>query len=181
MAELTDAFGKMAKPQILAIVQARSGSKGLLGKNIRPLLGKPLMAWIIAAARKSRWISRLVLSTDSEEYAAVGRSYGAETPFLRPTIYATDTTTDLEVLTHAVSWLEEHENYRPDIVVRLQPTNPTFPPAMIDKGIEMLIEDPRAESVRPITISPKHPYKMWCFIEKTEYIEPFLIGQFQSG
>ena len=161
-------------PSILAVVQARAGSKGLPGKNMRVLLGKPLLAWMIESARRSKRISRLILSTDSPEYASIGRSFGAETPFLRPAEYATDTATDVEVMTHAVSWLKQHEEYEPDLVVRLQPTNPTFPTELIDEGIRMLMEDPPADSVRPIASSPKHPYKMWRWKEDGRSIEPFI-------
>ena len=165
------------EPVVLGLVQARAGSKGLPGKNIRPLLGKPLLAWMIESARQSRRINRLILSTDSEEYAAIGRDYGAETPFLRPAEYATDSATDLEVMTHAVTWLREQERYQPDVLVRLQPTNPTFPPSLIDEGIDLLLADPKADSVRPVTLSPKHPYKMWRFVREGPYIEPFIPAQ----
>jgi len=162
------------RPEVLAVVQARAGSRGLPGKNIRPLLGKPLLAWIIEAAARTAGITRLILSTDSEEYAAIGRRHGAQTPFLRPAAHATDTATDLDVLTHALTWLEEHEGYRPDVVLRLQPTNPTFPSPLIDEGIRKLLADPTADSVRPITPSPKHPHKMWRWVEGTDDIQPFL-------
>lgn len=162
------------RPEVLAVVQARSGSKGLPGKNIRPLLGKPLLAWIIESARGAQRISRLILSTDSAEYAAIGRQHGAETPFLRPAEHATDTATDLDVMTHAVSWLQAHEGYHPEIVLRLQPTNPTFPSALIDQAVELLLEDREADSVRPITPAPKHPYKMWRWREGRRWIEPFM-------
>ena len=162
------------RPQVLAIVQARAGSRGLPGKNIRPLLGKPLLAWMIEAASQAAGISRLMLSTDSEEYAAIGRRYGADTPLLRPAAHATDTATDLDVLTHALTWLQQHEGYRPDLVLRLQPTNPTFPSQLIEEGIRKLLAAPEADSVRPITVSPKHPYKMWRWLDGSEFIQPFL-------
>ena len=164
----------MREPEVLAVVQARAGSKGLPGKNVRMLLGKPLMAWIIEAARASRRVSRVILSTDSQEYAAIGRRHGVEVPFLRPTELAQDTSTDLEVMTHAISWLKEKEGYRPDLVLRLQPTNPTFPSHLIDAGIELLLSDPQADSVRPVTLSPKHPYKMWRWSSHLPVIEPLL-------
>lgn len=170
----------MKRPDVLAVVQARAGSKGLPGKNVRLLLGKPLMAWIIEHAGQAQRITRLILSTDSEEYAAIGRQFGAETPFLRPPEFATDLATDLQVMTHALTWLGEHEAYRPDIVVRLQPTNPTFPGELIDRGIRMLEEEARADSVRPITPTPKHPFKMWQRDPATEWITPFLAPA-QSG
>lgn len=164
----------MPDPIVLAVVQARSGSKGLPGKNIRPLLGKPLMAWMIETARRCKRIDRLILSTDSPEYAQIGRSFGAEVPFLRPRELATDEATDLQVMTHALTWLRENERYEPAIVVRLQPTNPTFPNELIDLGIEKLLAQEKADSVRPITLSPKHPFKMWRQAERGPWIEPFI-------
>ena len=77
--------------KILGIIGARSGSKGVPGKNIRPLLGKPLIGWIIEKAKKSKYINRVIVSTDSEQYAEIARSFGAETPFLRPKEFAADT------------------------------------------------------------------------------------------
>ena len=164
----------MAKEIVLAVVQARAGSKGIPGKNIRPLLGKPLMAWMIAAARRAQRIDRLILSTDSPEYAQIGRSCGAEVPFLRPKEWATDSATDLQVMTHALKWLEEEEGYEPDVVVRLQPTNPTFPAELIDRGIEMLLAERDADSLRPVTPSPKHPFKMWQWADGERWVTPFV-------
>ena len=164
----------MPKPTVLGVVQARSGSKGLPGKNVRPLLGKPLMAWMIEAVRRSKRIDRLILSTDSPEYAQIGRSFGAETPFLRPKELATDAATDLDVMTHALTWLREKEGYEPEIAVRIQPTNPTFPTELIDAGIERLLAQPEADSLRPVTPSPKHPFKMWRWGSEQPWIEPFI-------
>ena len=161
-------------PEVLAVVQARAGSKGVPGKNIRPLLGKPLLSWIIESARGARGITRLILSTDSQEYARIGREYWAETPFLRPPALASDAAADLEVMTHALGWLKEKEGYQPEIVLRLQPTNPTFPTELIDEGIRLLMENPEADSVRPITDSPKHPYKMWRPVAGSPYIQPLM-------
>jgi CMP-N-acetylneuraminic acid synthetase len=161
------------RPGVLCIVPARSGSKGVPNKNIRPLLGKPLMGWTIEAARRATQVTRVICSTDSAEYAEIARQYGAETPFLRPAELARDTTVDIEVLTHAVSWLAEHEQYRPDIIIRLQPTNPTFPSELIDRGVEALLNRPDADSSRAVTLSPKHPFKMWRLNDGASTIAPF--------
>jgi len=177
--------------EILGVVQARSGSKGLPGKNIRPLAGKPLMAWMIEHALDSKYMTRIICSTDSQEYAQIAREFGAETPFIRPKEFATDTANDIHVLTHAVQWLQENENYRPDIIVRLQPTNPTFPTEKIDRGIELLLADEEADSLRPVFPTPKHPYKMWKMSkdrksivppfpkEMTGFDEPYAMGRQQ--
>ena len=157
---------------ILGIVGARSGSKSIPHKNIRPLAGKPLMAWIIEAAKQSKYITRLVLTTDSPEYAQIGRTYGAEAPFLRPAELATDTASDIDFLTHAVSWFEEHEKWKADIILRLPPTTPLCKTETIDACIELLLNDPSATSAHSIASAPKHPYKLWK-IEKDELL-PFI-------
>ena len=146
---------------ILGIVGARSGSKSIPNKNIRPLLGKPLMAWIIEAAKKSKHVTRLILSTDSEGYATVGRQYGAETPFIRPAELANDSASDIDFLTHAVQWLQDNEQWKADIILRLPPTTPLCVPESIDACVELLLNDPEATSSRTITSAPKHPYKLW--------------------
>jgi len=91
--------------EILAIIPARGGSKGIPHKNIRPFSGYPLIAWSIAAARQAKAVTRTLVSTDDEEIAALARQFGAETPFLRPTELAQDNTTDLPVFQHALRWL----------------------------------------------------------------------------
>ena len=159
--------------KIVAIIPARSGSKGVPGKNIRPLAGKPLLGWMVEAAKRSRFIDRVICSTDSAHYAEIARRHGAETPFLRPAEYATDQATDIQVLTHATGWLEQNEGYRPDIILRLQPTNPTFPTDLIDAGIAKLLEDAATDSVRAVAVSPKHPFKMWKLRRDEDVIEPF--------
>src|SRR5215212_3193924 len=94
---------------ILALVPARGGSKGIPRKNIRSFAGYPLIAWSIAAAKQSGLVTRVIVSTDDEEIAAVARELGAEAPFLRPAEFAQDTTIDLPVFEHALNWLEENE------------------------------------------------------------------------
>ncbi len=163
--------------KVLALIPARSGSKGVRDKNIRLLAGKPLLAWMVEKAKRAELVTRVIVSTDSERYAEIARRYGAETPFLRPAELASDVANDLQVLTHAVTWLGEHEGYRPDLVLRLQPTNPTFPTTAIDEGIRLLLDHPQIDSVRAVTPSPKHPYKMWRQAGDDGRIEPFLSRQ----
>lgn len=158
--------------KVLGVVGARSGSKSIPHKNIKPLLGKPLMAWIIEAAKNSPYVTRLVLSTDSPEYQAVGRKYGAETPFLRPAEFANDTASDIDYLTHAAGWFEKNEGWKPDIVLRLPPTTPLCTTASINACVEHLIKDPEATSARTITIAGKHPYKLWKIVG--EELHPFV-------
>lgn len=149
------------KLNILGVVGARSGSKSIPDKNIKSLLGKPLLAWIIEAAKKSKYITRLILSTDSPHYAEIGRQYGVETPFLRPAELANDTSSDIDFLTHAVDWLQKNENWKADIILRLPPTSPLCKTESIDACIKLLLSDPEATSSRTIAPASKHPYKLW--------------------
>ena len=147
--------------EVLALIPARGGSKSIPRKNIRPLADHPLIAYSIAAALQSRLVTRTLVSTDDEEIASISRSYGAETPFLRPAEFAQDATTDFPVFTHALDWLAEHEHYHPQIVVQLRPTSPIRPPTMVDDAIQLLLDHPEADSVRGVVPSGQNPYKMW--------------------
>lgn len=148
---------------ILAIIPARGGSKGIPRKNIRLFAGYPLIAWSIAAARQSEWVTRVIVSTDDEEIAAVAREWGAETPFLRPAELAQDKTTDLPVFVHALKWLEDVEGYHPDAVVQLRPTSPIRPKSMVDVAIRILLDHKDAECVRGVVPAGQNPFKMWRF------------------
>lgn len=146
---------------VLAIIPARAGSKSVPHKNIREIGGKPMIAHSIQHALDSQYITRVIVSTDSEQYAEIARAYGAETPFLRPEEYARDTALDLEVFRHALEWLKKEENYVPDIVVQLRPTYPIRKVADIDAMIEVCIEDEKIDSVRSLSMATEVPYKMW--------------------
>lgn len=135
-------------PLIYAIIPARSGSKGVPGKNIHPLGGHPLFAWSIAAAKQSRFIRRVFLSTDSEDYASLAVRYGAEAPFLRPSSLAGDRSPDRDFFVHALEWLQQHESVVPDIWVHLRPTTPLRDPALLDEAIERFVRNPDATSLR---------------------------------
>lgn len=134
------------KPHVVAIIAARGGSKGLPGKNVRPLAGKPLIAYSVEAAKASPYVDRVIVTTDSPEIAEVARKFGAETPFMRPAELAQDLTPTEPVLAHAVEWLEREEGYRVDIVVFLQPTDIFRKRTMIDETVKRLLDDPTLES-----------------------------------
>jgi len=149
--------------QIMAIIPARSGSKGVPQKNIRPLLGHPLLAWSIAAAKLSKCIDRVLVSTDSEDYAQIARHYGAEVPFLRPTAYARDDSLDIEFIIHALKWLREHEGSVPDYLVHLRPTCPNRDSESIDRAVEIMLNNTEATSlisVHPVIYPPSKYYKL---------------------
>ena len=109
----------VSKPEVLAIIPARGGSKGIPRKNIRPFAGYPLIAYSIEAGLRAETVTRVIVSTDDEEIASVAREYGAEAPFLRPAEFARDDSTDLPVFTQALDWLKIHEGYEPEIMVQL--------------------------------------------------------------
>lgn len=113
----------MSPLSYLAIIPARGGSKGVPGKNLRPIAGRPLIAWSIAQALAVSEIGRVIVSTDSPEIAEVARAYGAQVPFLRPTELAQDTTPTEPVLVHALDWVAG-QGHSPDAVILLQPTSP---------------------------------------------------------
>jgi CMP-N-acetylneuraminic acid synthetase len=164
---------------ILAIIPARGGSKGIPGKNIKLLAGKPLIAWSIESAKQSEYIDRVVVSTDDEEIAAVARQYEAEVPFMRPQEISGDLATDVEFIEHALDFFEEKENFIPDIVLRLPPTSPLRNASRINEGIKTLVETNGADAVRPIVESPKHPYKFWVKRNNDEtFLAPFLNKDF---
>jgi YrbI family 3-deoxy-D-manno-octulosonate 8-phosphate phosphatase len=159
--------------EILALIPARGGSKSIPHKNIRPFAGHPLIAYSIAAGLQARLVTRVIVSTDDDEIAAVACQYGAETPFLRPAEFAKDTTTDFPVFTHALGWLAEHENYRPEVVVQLRPTSPVRPTDCVDQAVRLLLDHPGADSVRGVVPSGQDPHKMWR-ITPDEHMVPLL-------
>jgi N-acylneuraminate cytidylyltransferase len=145
--------------KILGIIGARSGSKGVPEKNIRPLGGKPLMAWVIEAAKASRYLNRLIVSTDSASYAEIAKAWGAEVPFLRPPELAADLSAEFEYVKHVLRELKIREGYEPDLVVRLHPTLPFQETEDIDLAIEKLLQDPTADSAVVVAEARQHPVK----------------------
>ena len=146
---------------VLAVIPARSGSKSVKDKNIRMVNRKPMLAYSIEHAKNSKHINRIIVSTDSEEYADIAKEYGAEIPFLRPAEFATDTALDYDVFLHCLTYLKEQEGYEADIVVQLRPTYPIRNIQDIDAMIEMLLDNKEADSVRSIAPAKEIPYKMW--------------------
>ena len=149
------------KPEVLAIIPARGGSKGIPRKNIKSFAGYPLIAYSIAAGLQSELTTRVIVSTDDEEIAEVARKWGAQTPFLRPAEFAADNTLDLPVFQHALTWLRDHEGYVPDVVVQLRPTSPARPRTLVDDAVRLLLDHPEADSVRGVVPADENPHKMW--------------------
>ncbi len=160
--------------EILAIIPARGGSKGIPRKNIRDFAGYPLVAWSIAAGKQSRMVTRVIVSTDDEEIAAVSREYGAQTPFIRPAELAQDKTTDLPVFEHALKWLEEKEGYQPEVVIQLRPTSPIRPGDCVDQAVKILLDHRDADCVRGVVPAGQNPHKMWRISYENEPMAPLL-------
>ncbi len=144
-------------PSVLGLIPARGGSKGIPRKNIVDVGGKPLIAWTIEAARAADGLERVVVSTDDEEIASVARQYGAEVPFLRPAGLAKDDSASMDVVLHAMNWLESEEDYSADYLMLLQPTSPLRKKADIEGAIR-LAEENEAKSVVSLCLCGKHPY-----------------------
>lgn len=157
--------------QVLALIPARGGSKSIPRKNIIHFAGFPLIAFSIKAGLAAETVNRVIVSTDDEEIAEIANRYGAETPFIRPAEHAQDNTPDLPVFIHALTWLEEKEDYKPDIVVQLRPTSPFRRVRHIDEGVYRLIEHPEADAVRTVCVPFQNPFKMWR-IGSDGYMQP---------
>jgi len=160
--------------EILALIPARGGSKGIPRKNIRPFAGHPLIAFSIAAALQAETVTRVIVSTDDEEIAAIARRYGAETPFLRPVELAGDRVPDLPVFQHALNWLDENQGYRPKVVLHLHPTTPVRPRGCLDEAVRRLLGHPEADCVRSVVEAGQTPYKMWRIETETGRMVPLL-------
>lgn len=158
--------------KVLALIQARGGSKGIPGKNIKDLAGKPLIAWTIEAAQHARTVNRIIVSTDDEAIASVARAYGVEVPFMRPPELATDGAKSIGLLEHALTTLKETEGYICDALVQLKPTNPMRSAAHIDDCVDMFFIDPTIDSVISVVKAPIHPLKTWRLEEG--FASPFV-------
>lgn len=161
------------KDEVLAIIPARSGSKGIKDKNIADVCGFPLIAYSIMAARMCREISRVIVSTDSEKYADIAKRYGAEAPFLRPAEISGSVSQDIEYLSHALRYLGETEGKVPRFVVLLRPTTPIRDVALIQQAVGIMRENEKASAVVSVHDAKECPYK-WMKVGEEGYLEsPF--------
>lgn len=158
---------------VLALVPARGGSRGIVGKNLTIVGDRPLVVWSVIAALAATAVDRVIVSTDDAEIAEVAAAAGAEVPFERPAELAGDLVTDLPVFQHAVGWLAEVEDYRPDLVVHLRPTSPARAPGLVDAAVDVLRRRPTATSVRSVSPAPLTPWKMYD-IDTDGWLRPLL-------
>jgi N-acylneuraminate cytidylyltransferase len=159
--------------EVLAIIPARGGSKGIPRKNILDFAGHPLLSYSIMAGLNTKLVNRVIISTDDKEIAEIAHHYGAEVPFLRPAQYAQDDTPDFPVFVHALQWLNRHEGYRPDVIVHLRPTSPLRRVKQIDNAVQLLLDHPEADSVRTVIIPFQNPFKTWT-IQADGFMKPLI-------
>ena len=151
--------------RVLAITLARGGSKSVPKKNIREIKGIPLIAYTINEARKSKFISRYIVSTDNEEIRQVAITYGVDVPFLRPAEFSSDTASSVSALQHAVDWIENHDQIKYDFVIELMCTNPMKIALDIDACISKLITS-KADSVIAVhKLDDHHPARIKKIID----------------
>jgi CMP-N,N'-diacetyllegionaminic acid synthase len=157
--------------KVLAIIPARGGSKGLPGKNIRPLHGKPLIGWPIQAAMRSRYIDRVVVSTDDPQIAAIARECGADVPFLRPAEFALDTSPSSDAVIHAINFCTaEDGDY--DYIVLLEPTSPLTETADVDNALARLQGSDGLAIVSVSKVESMHP--VYCArVGESNFLQPY--------
>lgn len=160
----------MMSEKILAIIPARSGSKGITKKNIQKLSGKPLIAHTIISAKNCKSINKIIVSTDDIEIAKISRNYGAEVPFLRPKKISHDSSSTIDVIKHSLKFLKENQFYVPEIIVLLQPTSPLRSDLIISQTINSLKKSNATSSIT-VTKFSKHPFTSYWL--KNNYLKPF--------
>lgn len=157
--------------KFLGLILARGGSKRIPGKNIKKFLGKPLIAWSIEAGLKSGVLDRMVLSTDDEKIAAVAKKYGADVPFLRPAKLATDTSLADDAIRHALQWLDDKENYRPEWIFVFEPTAPAKQPFHLRDVAKIIEKNPKADSITGVSEFPmQYTYSMQVKLDNNNLI-----------
>ncbi len=156
---------------MIAIIPARSGSKGVPGKNIKILGGIPLFAFSITAAKMMPSVSRVIVSTDSIEYAEIAKEYGAEVPFLRPSEISDDKSTDYDLFLHALKWFQEQENITPEYLLHLRPTTPLRDPKIMEEAVKLFdLNKSKATSLRSGHSAPESPYK-WFLKDENSFFK----------
>ena len=165
----------MKKIKILAVIGLRSGSKGLKDKNIKKLNGKPLFFYILKAAKKSKFINKIAISTDSKKYKKIVKKFGGDCSYDRPKKYSMDHSQEILFIKDLLKKMEKYENYIPDIVVRLLATCPFQRIQDIDKAISLVLKN-KYDSLAVISKAKQHPKKALKIIgKKKKYLTSYLM------
>jgi len=155
--------------KVLAIIPARGGSKSIPLKNIQKLDRSPLIEYTIDSAKRSKLVTRIIVSTDDEKISQISKKLGVEVPFIRPKKFARHNSTTLSVIQHTIHYLQEVENYTPNIITILQPTNPFRSRDLIDKSIRLL-KNSNATSVLEVFKIRTHPFR--AFFPHNGFLRP---------
>lgn len=167
----------MVTDEVWALVPARSGSKGIVDKNMQEIQGVSLLGLSVLAGTNSSSIDRCYVSTDSVTYAEEARRYGAEVPFLRPGDASTDSATDLDVFRHFLNWAAENVNCLPRAIVHLRPTTPCREPNHVNEAVKLAIETMASvTSIRSVHLAPESPFK-WFLRDSDGYLTTFDRGR----
>ena len=148
---------------VLGLIPARGGSKGIKGKNIKSLGGKPLIEYTFDAALESKRLSRIILSTDSAEIAEIGKRRGIGVPFIRPSDISSDESPARSYVQHCLDFLRDNENYKPDVIVILQPTTPFRNASDIDLCVNLLLQC-ECDSVISVAEQPSKYHPNWYLV-----------------
>ncbi len=148
------------KPAVIGLIPARSGSKRLPNKNVMAIKGHPLLAYAIVGALQSGIFDKVIVSTDSQEYADIATHYGAEVPFLRPVEFATDSSRDFDWINDVLTQLKV-DGHEFDIFSILRPTSPFRNDSTIKRAFAQFLSDPTLDSIRAVELCSQHPGKMW--------------------
>ena len=153
---------------VLGVIPARGGSKGVPGKNIKTLNGRPLIYYSIIEGLKSKLITDLVVSTDSKKIQNISVKYGAECPFLRPAELSTDTALAVPTIQHSVNYMEERKGVKYDYIIMLQPTSPLRQFTDIDNSLNQLMKSKADGIISVVDVNNNHPMKMKKFLGTDE-------------
>lgn len=164
---------------VVCVIPARGGSKGLPGKNIKKFCGEPLIAHTIEQAKQSKYIDRVIVSTEDEDIARISLEYGAEVPFMRPMELARDSSSTVDVLLHAINWLENVDRYDFDILLLLHATTPLRSVEDINKSITLMVEE-NADNVFSVTEAQRNPYFNMVEFTKSGYAALVKQGNFTT-
>ena len=168
------------KKKIIAIIAARSGSKGIKDKNLSIINGQSLLYWIVKKALKSKYLDKVFVSTDSKRYQKLSKKYGALCPVLRPKKISSSSSKEIDYVLHTLEYLKENNDLIPDFIVRLQPTSPFQLTSDIDNSIKKIIENRKATSLQVISESSQSPMKA-LKIYKKKYISPYFLKNNQNN
>lgn len=161
--------------EVLGLIPARFNSKGIPRKSLAPLAGRPLVEYTFDAARASRALTRIVVSTDDPDVAALARAQGIDVPFMRPSSLAADDTPMLEVMRHAIGWLRQAESYESAVIVLLQPTSPLRQASDIDDAVSRLLDTGADVTVSTVEV-PHHFAPESLMVEDGAWLTPLRQG-----